>query len=136
MDFLFGPVDTVHAHASNQARAYGPEDLVTASLRFASGVQGSGAWCYAADVDEDYNEVVGSSGRLRFSTGKPVPIRLSRGDAVEEIAVGDPPHVHQPLIQSIVDELNGEGRAPSTGLSAARTAWVMDEILKGFRAAS
>jgi predicted dehydrogenase len=136
MDFLFGPVESVRAHASNQARAYAPEDLVTASLRFASGVQASGAWCYACDVDDEYNEVVGSGGRLRFSTSKAVPIQLRRGDVVEAIAVDDPPHVHQPLIQSIVDELNGSGRAPSTGESAARTSWVMDEILKDFRAAS
>ena len=39
------------------------------------------------------------------------------------------------MIQSIVDELNGIGRAASTGESAARTSWVLDEILKEFRAA-
>jgi len=42
--------------------------------------------------------------------------------------------VHQPLIQTIVDELNGTGTCPSTGESGARTAWVMDRILEGFRA--
>ncbi len=40
LDFLFGPVETVRAFAANQARAYQPEDLVVASLRFASGVHG------------------------------------------------------------------------------------------------
>jgi len=136
LDYLFGPVETVRAFAANQAGAYKPEDVVTASLRFASGVYGSGAWCFAADVDEEYNEIVGANGRIRFSTYKAVPIRVYRGDAVEEIAVTDPPHVHQPMIQSIVDELNGHGRAPSTGESAARTSWVLDEMLKEFRAAS
>ena len=33
-------------------------------------------------------------------------------------------------IQSIVDALNGAGECPSTGASAARTSWVMDEMLK------
>jgi len=135
LDYLFGPVETVRGFAANQAGAYKPEDVVTASLRFASGVYGSGAWCFAADVDEEYNEIVGANGRIRFSTYKPVPIRVYHGDAVEEIVVGDPPHVHQPMIQSIVDELNGHGRAPSTGESAARTSWVLDEMLKEFRAA-
>ena len=46
-----------------------------------------------------------------------------------------PPHVHQPMIQSIVDELNGSGRCASTGESAARTAKVMDVILGGLREA-
>ena len=70
----------------------------------------------------------GSRRRARSRSGS------MRDDRVEEFPVGDPPHVHQPLIQTIVDELNGGDAAPSTGESAARTAWVMDEILAGFRA--
>ncbi|HYT96878.1 MAG TPA: Gfo/Idh/MocA family oxidoreductase [Casimicrobiaceae bacterium] len=134
LDFVFGPIETVRAFADNQAKAYRPEDAVAASYRFASGVYGSGAWCFAADFDEEYNEIVGASGRIRFSTYAPVPIRLSRGGVTEDIAVADPPHVHQPMIQSIVDELNERGRCPSTGDSGARTAWVLDEMLKEFRA--
>jgi len=134
LDFVFGPIETVRAFADNQAKAYRPEDVVAASYRFASGVYGSGAWCFAADFDEEYNEIVGASGRIRFSTYAPVPIRLSRGGVTEDIAVADPPHVHQPMIQSIVDELNERGRCPSTGDSGARTAWVLDEMLKEFRA--
>ena len=133
-EFVFGPIETVRAFADNQAAAYRPEDVVVASYRFASGIYGNGSWCFTADFDEEYNEVIGANGRIRFSTYAPIPIRLTRGNATEEIAVADPPHVHQPLIQTIVDELNGQGRCPSTGDTAARTAWVMDEILKEFRA--
>jgi predicted dehydrogenase len=133
-DFLLGPIESVRALAGNQARAWAPEDVVAATWRFACGVYGSGAWCFAGDADEEWNEIVGSRGRIRFSTYKPVPIRLERGGNVEEIPIADPAHVHQPLIQAIVDEMNGEGRAPSTGESAARTARVMDEILADLRA--
>jgi len=133
LDFMLGPIAEVRAFAANQARAYSTEDLVVASFRFESGVFASGAWCYSTDRDEEYNEIVGSRGSIRFSTFTPTPIRVRRGDEVEEIAVGDPPHVHQPLIQSIVDELNGEGRCPSTGESALRTARVLDAILSEFR---
>ena len=38
------------------------------------------------------------------------------------------------MIQSIVDELNGSGRAASTGETAARTALVMDRLLASLRA--
>lgn len=133
LDFLFGPVEEVRAFAANQARAYRPEDVVAASFRFASDVYGSGAWSFAADVDEEHNEVIGEKGRIRFSTFKAVPMELARGDKVEKFAVADPPHVHQPLIQTIVDEMNGHGRCPSTGHSGARTAWVMDQVLDEFR---
>jgi len=136
LDFLFGPIVDMRALAGNQGGAYRPEDIVTATYRFASGVFGSGAWCYTADVDEEYNEIVGSRGRIRFSTSQPVPIRVFHGDTVEEVPVPDPDHVHQPMIQTIVDELNGNGKCPSTGESAARTAQVMDTVLAEFRAPS
>ncbi len=112
LDFVFGPIERVRSFADNQAGAYGTDDIVTASFRFASGVLGSGAWCYAADREEELVEIVGAEGRIRFSTTRPVPIRVLRGDSVEEIAIDDPPHVHQPLIQTIVDELNGQGPLP------------------------
>jgi len=135
LDFLFGPIVEVRAFAANQARAYGPEDVVTAIYRFASGVYGSGAFCYAADREEEWNEIVGARGRIRFSTTRAVPIRVMRGDTVEEIPIKDPPHVHQPLIQTIVDELNGKGASLSTGETGARTTRVVDEILREYRTA-
>ena len=144
LDFILGPIESMRTFADNQAGAYPPEDIVTAAFRFGSGVYGSGAWCFTADCDDEYNEIVGANGRLRFSTfpplsppaGRPpVPIRLMRGDAVEEIPVADPPYVHQPLIQAIVDEMNGVGRCPSDGETAARTARVIEDSLAEFNAA-
>jgi predicted dehydrogenase len=143
LDFILGPIAAVRAFADNQAGAYPPEDVVTVAYRFAGGAYGSGAWCFAADCDDEWNEIVGSAGRIRFSTfpplappsGRPpVPIRLMRGDAVEEFAVADPPYTHQPLIQSIVDEINGTGRCPSNGETAARTARVIEDCLAEFNA--
>lgn len=143
LDFILGPIETVRTFADNQAGAYPPEDIVTAAYRFASGVYGSGAWCFSADCDDEYNEIVGASGRVRFSTlpplsppaGRPpVPIRVMRGDTVKELPVADPPYVHQPLIQSIVDEMNGVGHCPSTGETAARTARVIEDCLAEFNA--
>jgi 1,5-anhydro-D-fructose reductase (1,5-anhydro-D-mannitol-forming) len=129
LDFLFGPIVEIHGIAGNKAGRWRPEDTVVASYRFAGGAFGCGAWCYAADHDHEMNEIIGAEGRLFFSTSEPLPIRLLRGGTTEEIAVGDPPHVHQPLIQTIVDELNGSGHCPSTGESGARTARAMAQIL-------
>ncbi len=133
LDFLLGPVTEVHGIADNRAGLYDAEDVVGATYRFESGVLGSGAWCYDADRDDDWTELVGTDGRLRFATLSPQPLRLYRGDSVEERALGDPEHVHQPLIQTIVDEMNGVGRCPSTGETAVRTARVMEAVLGSFR---
>jgi predicted dehydrogenase len=136
LDFMFGPIVEVRGFAANKARGYNAEDLVTASYRFKSGVHGNGTWCYTTDYDYEMNEIVGSKGRIQYSTSKAVPIKLLRGDKVEELPVADPEHVHQPLIQTIVDELNGKGHCPSTGESAARTIRVMEQILGEFYAAN
>jgi 1,5-anhydro-D-fructose reductase (1,5-anhydro-D-mannitol-forming) len=141
LDFIVGPIASSRAYADNQAGAYPPEDVVSAAFRFESGAHGSGAWCFSADCDEEGNEIIGTKGRITFSTfpplappaGRPpVPIRLYRGDACEEFPIGDPPFVHQPLIQSIVDDINGDGHCSSTGESALRTARVIDDCLAEF----
>ncbi|HXU66372.1 MAG TPA: Gfo/Idh/MocA family oxidoreductase [Casimicrobiaceae bacterium] len=134
LDFLLGPIADVQAFADNQARAYTMEDVVVAGFRFASGVYGSGTWCYASGVAEEYVEVIGSRGTIRFSVTCPVPIRVIKPTGTTEMPIADPPHVQQPLIQSIVDEMNGEGRCPSSGETALRTARVLDAIVRGFRA--
>jgi predicted dehydrogenase len=136
LDYMLGPIVEVRAFAGNHGGAYPTEDAVVAAFRFESGVYGAGSWSYCADRDEEYNEIVGSRGSIRFSTFSPVPIRVTRKDTSEELPIGDPPHVHQPLIQSIVDELNGEGRCPSTGQSALRTAHVLDAVLSNSVSAS
>jgi len=136
LDFLFGPIESARGLATNVGAAYRAEDVVVATYRFASGVHGSGTFCYAADRDEEWNEIIGSRGRIRFSTTRPVPIQVTRGERLEEIAVDDPPHVHQPLIQTIIDELNGGAPCPSTGRSAARTTRAVDAILDEYRRAT
>lgn len=143
LDYAVGPIAEVRAFADNQGGAYSPEDVVAASWRYANGAYGSGAWCFATDIDDEYNEIVGAKGRIRYSTFPPLmppagrppaPIRVYHGESVEEIAIADPPYVHQPLVQSIVDELNGDGHCASTPESAMRTAKVIDDTLAEFLA--
>ena len=111
LDFLLGPIKrVVRGFATNQAGTHKAEDTTVGSYVFESGVYGSGAWCYASDHTYEKNEVIGEAGRLLFSTMRPTPIQLCRGCTIEELKIDDPPHVHQPLIQTIVDELNGIGK--------------------------
>jgi predicted dehydrogenase len=134
-DHLLGPIAEVRGTATNQAGLYPAEDTVAAAFTYASGALGTGMWCFASgnagQVDE--NEIVGSAGRIRFSSFQEEPIELYRGDTMEMFTIPHPAHIQQPLIQTIVDELNGTGTCPSTGESAARTSWVMDECLRGYR---
>lgn len=136
LDFLFGPVTEARGFPANRAGAYVPADTVTASYSFSSGVQGSGVWCFASDRISEVTEIIGTEGSVTFHPFTFGPIRLSRAGSVSEFPIVNPPHVQQPLIQTIVNELNGIGICPSHGESAARTAWVVETILAGDRPAS
>ncbi|HFE64286.1 MAG TPA: Gfo/Idh/MocA family oxidoreductase [Caldithrix sp.] len=132
LDFILGPIEKAQGQASNLAGLYPAEDTVSARFVFASGVHGVGSWCFTAAENTDRNTIIGSKGSIRFSTfGN--EIILNRNNQIEELQFERPPHVQQPLIQTIVDELHGRGTCPSTGETAARTSWVMDGILKDYR---
>ncbi len=134
LDFILGPIAHAVGGAANQGGYYRAEDIVSASLEFQSGVRGAGIWCFTADRDGDRVEIVGTDGRVGFSTFDEAPITLERGGALESLAIPHPPHVQQPLIQTIVDELNGRGTCPSSGVSGARTTRVMDTLLQSYYA--
>ena len=137
LDYLLGPITGAQGQTANQAGFYTAEDVVCANFRFASGVMGSGIWCFTVAPDQklDRIEIYGSEGKISFATFDLAPVRLERSHTeqnndVEMWEIPYPDHVQQPLIQSIVDELLNRGdKCPSTGITAARTSRVMDEIV-------
>jgi predicted dehydrogenase len=123
LDLLFGPLVDVAGRPSGDLRS------VTAAWTHDSGIQGSGTWQYGVPDYREDTVIVGTEGTLTFSSFRPRPIRIVRGDSVTELAVDDPPHVHGPLIAAIVAELDGGPACLSTGLSGARTNRVLDTVI-------
>ena len=74
-----------------------------------------------------------SKGKVLYSTFWKAPVKLETTEGVKEFDTLKPEHIQQPLIQSVVDELRGQGKRPSTGETGTRTSWVIDEILRGWR---
>jgi len=132
IDFLFGRITEVKSLFTNQAHYYKPEDMLDVCFSFENGIQGSGDWCFAAGTRTDLIEIIGNKGRIAFEcfgTGPIIYESISDNVlSVREIPVETPEHIQQNLIQSIVDELNGEDVCPSTLYTAARTAWVCDKV--------
>ena len=133
LDYVLGPIRSAQGAASNQAGYYSAEDLVSGTFIFESGVHGAGIWCFTSFQDWDMSEIVGSQGKVAFSSFGAEPITLTTSAGVTQFPIENPPHIQQPMIQMVVDELNGSGRCPSQGESAARTTWVMDQILKEYK---
>ncbi len=134
LDYVLGPIQLVQGFAGNQAGLYPAEDIVTGSFVFESGVQGVGTWCFTAFEEIDRTEIVGDKGCITYSTFGSDPVLLTTADGETEFAIDYPPHIQQPLIQTVVDDLLGVGRCPSKGESGARTTWVMDQMLAAYKA--
>jgi predicted dehydrogenase len=132
LDFLVGRIETVSGFAINTGHAYAVEDVVAAAFRFEGNVVGSGAWNFNADRCSDAIVFTGSDGELRTSVFTDGDVVIT-GREPRTVPIRNPPHVHQPLIQTIVDQLRGKGRCESTGESGARAAWVLDRCLETWR---
>ncbi|HWU77856.1 MAG TPA: Gfo/Idh/MocA family oxidoreductase [Rhodanobacter sp.] len=135
LDWLFGPIVSASGHASAQRKAYPAEDTVAMSFAFGNGMLGTGLWNFCSHGHQDMIEVIGDRGMLSFATFGDGPIRLDTAAGIREFKVGNPPHIQQPMIQTVVAELSGEaGACPSDATSGARTAWVMDQVMRDYRA--
>lgn len=129
LDFTTGPLQDVRGCAAHVGSRCEVEDAVAMTFRTAGGVPGNASWNFASLARDDTLEFFGPSGRitLRFFSDEPVRLETARG--AEWFDYPNPPHVAQPLIQTVVDDLLGRGSCPSTGESARRTSVVMDRVL-------
>lgn len=132
LDYVLGPITRARGFAANQASVFPAEDIVAGAFEFANGVQAVGTWCFTAFAHFDRTEIIGSKGKIAFSSFDDHPVELTTDQGTELFKIAYPPHVQQPLIQTIVDELNGKDVCPSPGESAVRTNWVMDQLLKEY----
>jgi 1,5-anhydro-D-fructose reductase (1,5-anhydro-D-mannitol-forming) len=134
VDFLIGPIAPVAGFAMNTGGAYAAEDVTAIAFQAAGHVAGTGIWNFNADAKTDVMILTGSAGTITTPIFADADVLVRTADDIQTHALRNPPHVHQPLIQTIVDELHGRGRCESTGTSGARTSWVMDRCLENFYA--
>jgi 1,5-anhydro-D-fructose reductase (1,5-anhydro-D-mannitol-forming) len=132
IDFIAGPLQDVAGQAVNAASRYEVEDGVAMTFRLESGGLGTASWNFASDQNEEIIVFYGAEGRITISTFGQELIRLERGKEVQMIDLPNPHHVQQGLIGTIVGELLGRGKCPSTGETALRTTRVLDRVLDGY----
>lgn len=134
-DHWFGPIRDVCGWARTRLEGVQAEDTVTASYAFSSGVLGSGAWGFAGSAQQDRTMIVCRHGTISlpiFAEGS-VDVTDAKGRTTRK-DIPHPAHVQEPLLRTVVNELLGRGgRCPSTGVSAARTQGVLDEVLAEHR---
>jgi 1,5-anhydro-D-fructose reductase (1,5-anhydro-D-mannitol-forming) len=132
LDYLCGPLQHARGLAAQLASPGDVEDAVAMTFRTAQGVPGVASWNFASQVREDVLEFSGTRGRVSLSLFGNEPVRFETAKGVELFELPNPPHVAQPLIQTVVDDLLGRGTCPSTGETARRTSVIMDAVLADY----
>ena len=131
LDYLFGPVLDAEGFANNQAGLYPAEDIVSGSFYFENGVIGQGTWCFTTSRVSTIEKttIIGSKGQISFSYFGDGSVTLETEEKDKEIIPFMlPRNIQLPLITTIVGELRGEDKCPSTGVSGARTNRVMEKL--------
>ena len=131
--YIFGDPLKVSGYNTNVAGLYEVEDSLSASILLPENVLLSCSWNFITPhlFKRDLVEVYGDQGKLAFSIFSFEPMILQAGDQKQTLKTIQPEHIQMPLIRTIVAQLNGEGRCPSTGEKAAITSGVMDIIAAG-----
>jgi 1,5-anhydro-D-fructose reductase (1,5-anhydro-D-mannitol-forming) len=107
---------------------------VTAGFVFQNNIAASGVWCFSLspESNRDSLEIVGERGMISTSTYTFKPIVVENEKGRQEFVNERPQHVQYYLIEQIVKALSGNGNVVSTGITAARTSKVMDEVVREY----
>lgn len=130
---LFGPIAIDRPVAINRSSLYDVEDGVSLAFTTSAGVAGTGEWDFRGSTRDDTLVVTGERGRVALSVFGDEPLRFTPSDgAGQSLSRPNPSPIQLPLVQSIVDELDGSGTCPSTGRTAARTSLLIDQVLDAY----
>jgi predicted dehydrogenase len=142
IDFFVGPTPPItlkFATAQNTARQYPVEDTVSLVATHPNYPEGIIArWCFAEENKTDLFTILGEhEASLTFSCfgNEPIFLKKPGGGDCQSFDIPKPVHVHQPLVETIVNELldpNTPSRCPSTPESALRTQILMDQCLHDY----
>jgi predicted dehydrogenase len=126
--YFFGDITAANGISLNQQGLYTAHDAVAGSWLHQSGITGTGTWNFGAAKREDKVVIYGSKGQIEFAVFDELPLVLIKGDERNECVIEHPENIQLYHVQNIRENLLGNSTHPSTGVTAAHTAWVMDKI--------
>ncbi|MEE9425598.1 MAG: Gfo/Idh/MocA family oxidoreductase [Methylococcales bacterium] len=127
--YLLGNIQQAQGISINQQSLYSAKDAVAANWLHKSGATGTGSWNFGCSGREDNVEIFGSKGKIEFSVFDEEPLVLKNNNGERSLFVKHPENIQLYHVQDMRDQLLGNKRHPSDGLSATHTSWFMDKIL-------
>lgn len=131
LDFLFGPITEANGFSENQSKKYLADDITVGVFKFKNGIIGKGLWAFNTSKASQYEmtTIIGSKGQIAFPFWGDHHVTLKKeSEPIQKFEFEVPKYIQTLLIQTIVNDLQGKGTCPSTGVSGARTNWVLEQI--------
>lgn len=130
MLYFFGRYKNAFGFALNQAGLYSADDLVVGNALFENGVALTGGWCFSASPGsgKDLVEIVGSEGKISFSTFATNHFILHKKDKEERFDFDELEHVQQPMIEGVVKYFLDKGPNPCSAQEGVECMRMIDAI--------
>lgn len=120
--YFFGQPLKASGLSVNAAELYSADDTVSGQILFPGNVLFNGVWSFAASVQKDSCEIIGSHGTIRFSVFEQQPLILLKNGVETVFEFDKLQHVQQPMIAQVVQYFLGRAENPC---SAAEGVVVM-----------
>ena len=126
MMYFFGKPKQASGIAFNAAGMYEADDTVCGQIVFENKVLFNGSWCFTIDEKAEWCEIVGTSGKLRFSIFEHQPLVITRNEKEEVLHFDKLQHVQQPMIESVTQYFLGKGANPCTAEEGVEVMKLID----------
>lgn len=129
--YFFGPASKVTGIATNLGGQYHADDLVAGSILFNNGLTFNGTWSFYVPetMEQDYCEIIGSSGKISFSVFGKNEFYLTL-DGVSTLFTFDAlEHVQQPMIETVVRYFLDQVPNPCSGEDGSVVMELMEAMV-------
>lgn len=126
--WIFGEPHEVYGRSLNQAKQYKAPDVTMLEAVYANEVYLNGIWAFnvAEVATDEFCEIIGDKGKIRFSFFKVSTIALTNESGAQIFEMDYPVNIQQPMIDAVTKYFRGEGPNPCSLEDALVTMRMMD----------
>lgn len=134
INFLFGNIVKIQGKAENLGIGCPLENLVTMTFETEKGVYGKAEFNCVAEEKSDRIYVTGTAGTMEFSVHGKTDLIVTdlHGNVLEKMNLPDPAIVEEPMVRSVVEDLQGIGMCESKAREVLVTYEILDQVLGEF----
>jgi 1,5-anhydro-D-fructose reductase (1,5-anhydro-D-mannitol-forming) len=131
MYWIFGAPREVSGRSLNQSKKYNAPDVTMLDAVYDSDIYLNGLWAFNVEeaVAQDYCEIVGDKGMLRFAFFRKSNLEMTTSAGMEVMEFDYPVNIQEPMIASVTKYFRGEGDNPCSLEEALVIMKMIDETM-------